>query len=743
MNWQNYSTQKLKGFLRKDPFYEEEITEELKRRKERGRQAWFGISFVVISLIFVGVISWQKFVELYKGDGNQVQILLSFILAGFFPLTAIAYILFQKKTTLRRLGRDFWMLGIDLRDDPDKAPLSQTQTMGYVSRKYDEFNPTWNFVIQATLVALMVIFGLVLFFWPPTENELLDINTLRAMNYGFLGAYLFSAQLVYRRYTTFDLQPSVYTYCVITLIAGLVFNFVAFKAIDSLTSSPTSLGESQGPVVTNPSISTDDSGMNNTEDLNGTDSNDDASAIIANTNQQGSETNAEEDSNTEAATGLAGGLMAILAFSLGYFPYLALRWFNRLAHTALQVRQRRSEFLPLGLIDGISEFHETRLRDEGIEDIQNLSAASLDELLINTRFSAQQVIEWVDQAALYVYLTPDEINSFRRAGIRTYTDLKDQWSPYFVLKIQNLDHISNGPPSPENESVPPNILAEIGKKINEIPEDVTSLRREQALRLQVMPEYLDALYQSTQEGPNVAHIETYWSQAKKLQDAFRRVHKDANLDLILGEEKYQDKDSITDDTWDDDWDQDAKFVTSENFLSESDTNKTNILVGKAWNAKEKNQYKLAIRYAEQANQLDPDRGDIYVLLSELYAITEELEKAKDILTKITPETDPENGGDTPLIGKLVDVVDNAIEHGVIEAGSSAIQAWAQYQDTKKDVDQIDMVKKIKFVENEIQAQEKSKTSDDEDGASNETAGAKDKKMEDDPINKDDDLKNGE
>ena len=42
-------------------------------------------------------------------------------------------------------------------------------------------------------------------------------------------------------------------------------------------------------------------------------------------------------------TGFETSIAAIVAFSLGYFPSLAIEWFSRQAYRALGMRQRRSE----------------------------------------------------------------------------------------------------------------------------------------------------------------------------------------------------------------------------------------------------------------------------------------------------------------------------------------------------------------------------------------------------------------
>jgi hypothetical protein len=351
----------------------------------------------------------------------------SLALAGFFPLSAIVYELSQSAPREVELARDLRLLNCKNSD----AHIQSCR----------RFYAQWNYALHYLLAIVLTMLGVHLLFHPPpmVVHGWVDGDTLQAMRYGFVGAYLFAILWVYRRYTTRDLQPYVYLQCTLTIIAGLGFNYVAFEAINKLHASPSP----------NPDIA-----------------------------------------------GVGAGLVAVTAFSLGFFPSLATRWFNRLAHSALNETQHRADQFPLGLIDGISRFHESRLLDEGIDNIQNLASASIKDLLCHTRYSAQQVVEWIDQAVLYSYLEPSEIESFRRGGVRTISDFRDFWHPFY-LKVERAADDTVKPPPKESAN------------------GIDTWRKTNAQQLQSTPERLDALYRTTAVGPNMAHISHYWENLER------------------------------------------------------------------------------------------------------------------------------------------------------------------------------------------------------------------------------------
>jgi hypothetical protein len=98
-------------------------------------------------------------------------------------------------------------------------------------------------------------------------------------------------------------------------------------------------------------------------------------------------------------------VVAAVAFVVGIFPIIALQALQRVVATVLRVvvPQLTPDY-PLNQIDGLNIWYESRLLEEGIEDMQNLATANLVDVILHTRVPVGRLIDWVDQAALYIHL---------------------------------------------------------------------------------------------------------------------------------------------------------------------------------------------------------------------------------------------------------------------------------------------------------------------------------------------------
>ena len=118
---------------------------------------------------------------------------------------------------------------------------------------------------------------------------------------------------------------------------------------------------------------------------------------------------------------------AVVAFVVGMFPIVGLQALNRLAAVVLRgaVPTLRTNY-PLSDLEGLNIWYEARLLEEGIEDMQNLVSANMVEVLLHTRVPVGRLVDWHDQALLYLHLRP------RRKGDRAGAHPRDVLASFGV-----------------------------------------------------------------------------------------------------------------------------------------------------------------------------------------------------------------------------------------------------------------------------------------------------------------------
>lgn len=106
---------------------------------------------------------------------------------------------------------------------------------------------------------------------------------------------------------------------------------------------------------------------------------------------------------------------AAIAFVLGFFPLVGMQALQRTAAAALRaVVPSLNQAYPLNQIDGLSIWYEARLLEEGIEDMQSLATANFVDVMLHTRVPVGRLVDWVDQAHLYLQLDRIEHGWFER-----------------------------------------------------------------------------------------------------------------------------------------------------------------------------------------------------------------------------------------------------------------------------------------------------------------------------------------
>jgi hypothetical protein len=225
------------------------------------------------------------------------------------------------------------------------------------------------------------------------------------VHFAFIGAYFFSLQMLFRRYVRRDLRASAYVAVSQRIILSVIGTWVAVEAALLLAG--------QG----NASGTTDSSGWH-----------------------------------------LSANDLMVLGFVIGVFPRVAWQVIQaavkRFTGAALLLPTLQAQ-LPISDLDGLTVWHEARLEEEDIENIPNMSTADLVDLLINTRFPPDRLIDWVDQAILYTHLGPaakkDEPGAreiLRLHGIRTASSLIEVYERSEKHRTtEALEKILDGPSS--------------------------------------------------------------------------------------------------------------------------------------------------------------------------------------------------------------------------------------------------------------------------------------------------------
>jgi hypothetical protein len=154
--------------------------------------------------------------------------------------------------------------------------------------------------------------------------------------------------------------------------------------------------------------------------------------------------------------GWSAELLAGVAFLVGIFPDTGVSLIRLIVAKGLRVERLMKSLqvtYPLSDLDGLNVWYEARLLEEGIEDMQNLGTASLVDLLLRTRIPVGRLVDWIDQAHLYLRVTdPWPRMTLRRAyGVRNATDLEAAFGTgpggnagqTDVRRDQGLVHVSN------------------------------------------------------------------------------------------------------------------------------------------------------------------------------------------------------------------------------------------------------------------------------------------------------------
>lgn len=359
---------------------------------------------ILAGILFLGLIA-MLFVGSDITSIISTSVLLLFILffVYFMPLLYLSY----RKNELGESGTR----QEEIKRRIDQAKLG-TENFGdeLVKKKYSDE----QFKTPIILSTILVFAGFLLLFFPTNISgyeyqlnyELSYFfeeiaNHASPITFGFIGAYFFSVQLVFRRYVQSDLNPQVFMFVTMRILITLILTFVI------------------------------------------------SLFFLENTG----------DSGANGGVSIHNAYLA-LSFLIGIFPQVGLTWIENKISKIYDITFNR-ESIPLNTIQGLTMWHEVRLLEEDIENVQNLATASIEKLILATPFDVPRLMDWIDQALLIIHIgnkkedknekedgnkkedgkekedenngdvkkdgkeKKDKIAIWREAGVRTATDLLD------------------------------------------------------------------------------------------------------------------------------------------------------------------------------------------------------------------------------------------------------------------------------------------------------------------------------
>ena len=296
------------------------------------------------------------------------------------PGFVISYLLFPARTRLTRMEevvKHIEKVCDDhaASDQPARAVLQQSRD-SVLKMIQDLYHPK-NYILPLSFLTVVLGVGFFLIFssaYPLYKLQELDqllLNIPKPVFYGFAGGYFFALYSMVNRYRSSDIPPGW------VLQLGYQILFSGGVAYFASTLSP-ELTEA-------------------------------AVAFAAGFIPYGE---------------LASWLRLKAQTKLGTTAALgAVAWGGASAGGATESVQRQPGSESLAELQGMSPAHQERLGEEGILSVQNLAFANPLALFLVTSYQMSQIIDWIDQAYLRMYVSGDVAARLARMGIRGVIEL--------------------------------------------------------------------------------------------------------------------------------------------------------------------------------------------------------------------------------------------------------------------------------------------------------------------------------
>jgi len=306
---------------------------------------------------------------------------LLFVLVGFLPVCAFTY--FSYRIGQRRLEIERILRILDITSEHRETYVQDIGKMHYFVSVMFTIG-----IAVAGLSALLLNNELGLANKPSLllagtqlNNANCDAESACLINYqhgallafglGFMGAYIWGLQGIFRRYSMNDLLPIAFFHFGLRMIIASFIALLIYHAVGGFSFNPKNSGQ-----------------------------------------------------ESQLLTPTSDGILIATVFLIGMFPQQGLRWLSTKLGVAAINTHPSARKLPLTMIEGMTSYDIFRLEELGIDSCYDLANSDFIPLLLKTSYGSRELIDWLLQAKLCIRFG-ESVEELRVRGIRIITDFTD------------------------------------------------------------------------------------------------------------------------------------------------------------------------------------------------------------------------------------------------------------------------------------------------------------------------------
>ena len=184
-------------------------------------------------------------------------------------------------------------------------------------------------------------------------------------------------------------------------------------------------------------------------------------------------------------------------------------------------------------IEGLSFFQADRLSDEGIASVRDLANEDVIDLLVNTRYDAQLLFAWVDQALLHAHRSVNLIHvaCLQDAAIWKASDLLDIWygkdnaAPISDYGVAEMNASDNDSLEARRDRLVTTVAAAHHLAVDKQNQDPNQPNRS-VMDNATIKNLIENMVQVIETGNNIKFIRRFWenSTPDKLADAIETAN---------------------------------------------------------------------------------------------------------------------------------------------------------------------------------------------------------------------------